>query len=250
MQRNSKSARSERAQQIGLLLTLGISVSLHGGLLWLPVPEPETTPEQSEPETLDAIALLSLPPAVSPAAEVPEVAGTVAGTPPPPPSPISPSPSPALDESATAMIAPMGVEEPDRAEVTDSMPTSTPTSPGKTPPKPEPSPEPPPPTGREFPHYEGARSGCYGSDSCHQVTGGTLHQVRGHLLEQLKAQGYQITERDDLTDTGVRIYALEHEEHPPQYLSILSDNAHSNSVYYVIRDEAITSLAELRSLPA
>lgn len=100
--------------------------------------------------------------------------------------------------------------------------------------------------GEDFPDVEGAQSGCYGVAGCRQLSG-NYRDTAERLVAQLKAQGYQITERDDIDDAGHRVFKAIAPDSPDKtyYLNIFASDA-GNAVYVMAMD--ILSLAQLQQL--
>lgn len=100
--------------------------------------------------------------------------------------------------------------------------------------------------GKDFPDLEGAQSGCYGVAGCRQLSGNYRNTAK-QLVAQLKAQGYQITERDDIDDAGHRVFEAIAPDSPDKtyYLNIFASDA-GNAVYVMAMD--ILSLAQLQQL--
>ncbi|RZM76012.1 hypothetical protein [Leptolyngbya iicbica] len=106
--------------------------------------------------------------------------------------------------------------------------------------------------GEQFPHFEGATSGCLGLGECRQVSGvGTFRVVAETLIAGLESQGYGVDLRDDLADdTGRNVYELT----PPggeatkQFLLVFQGEE-AGSAIYVMSPEIMT-LDQLRSLAA
>lgn len=100
--------------------------------------------------------------------------------------------------------------------------------------------------GEEFPHLAEAQSGCYGLEGCQQLSG-NYRRAAQQLIEQMESQGYQLTERDDLDDTGHRVFEVIAPSEPEKtyYLNVFSPDAGS-TVYVLAID--ILSLTELQQL--
>lgn len=100
----------------------------------------------------------------------------------------------------------------------------------------------------DFPHLAGAQSGCYGLENCHRLEhGGNYRQAARQLMAQMQAQGYQVSERDDIDEPGHRVFDVI----PPEdaevtyYLNVFSDGSQS-AVYALTLN--ILSLRELQQL--
>lgn len=100
--------------------------------------------------------------------------------------------------------------------------------------------------GEEFPHLAGAQSGCYGLESCHQISG-NYRRAAQQLIDQMAAQGYQLTERDDIDNTGHRVFEAITLNEPEKtyYLNVFSPDV--GSTVYVLSVD-ILSLEELQQL--
>ncbi|MEO0706889.1 MAG: hypothetical protein AAF050_14640 [Cyanobacteria bacterium J06649_5] len=100
--------------------------------------------------------------------------------------------------------------------------------------------------GEEFPHLAEAQSGCYGLEGCQQLSG-NYRRAAQQLIEQMESQGYQLTKRDDLDDTGHRVFEVIAPSEPEKtyYLNVFSPDAGS-TVYVLAID--ILSLTELQQL--
>jgi len=102
--------------------------------------------------------------------------------------------------------------------------------------------------GDDFPHLTGAESGCYGVESCHKISG-NFRQMAKQLITQLEAQGYQLTEREDIDDTGHRVFEVIAPDNPDEisYLNVYSPDVGS-TVYVLTVD--VLSLEQLKQLSA
>ncbi|MEL6263477.1 MAG: hypothetical protein AAFR12_20695 [Cyanobacteria bacterium J06626_6] len=100
--------------------------------------------------------------------------------------------------------------------------------------------------GSNFPHLAGAQAGCYGLESCHQLSG-NFRQAAQQLIAQLKSQGYQLTEREDIDGTGHRVFEVIMPDDPNNtvYLNVYSPDVGS-TVYVLTAD--ILSLEQLQQL--
>ena len=100
--------------------------------------------------------------------------------------------------------------------------------------------------GEDFPDLAGAQPGCYGLAGCRQLSG-NYRAAAKQLLAQLKAQGYQLTEREDIDNAGHRVFEAIAPNQPDEiyYLNVFSPDAGS-TVYVMARD--ILSLRELEAL--
>ena len=102
--------------------------------------------------------------------------------------------------------------------------------------------------GDRFPHFQNSESGCYGLDNCHRIAGeGTYRQAGKKLVEQMKADGFRVEERDDIDEQGHRVFAIVSPDEPTEtyFLNVFSDD--SDSTIYAVTLE-IVSLAELQQL--
>jgi hypothetical protein len=225
-----------------------LSLALHGLLLFFPVPSAQES--ESEAEGAIAISLDAIPapepseiplptpsdgsmPSMEPS---PAPAPSPIATTPPPRSvpPIAPPTAVPTEPSASspAAVAPPTVES-------SSEPSIPPSSPANI------SPEPPSPSPVEnsvfafagFPHLKDAQAGCFGLNNCRQVDAGSFRQVGSDLIAQLTAEGYTVSQRDDLTDTGINVYEVSRAQ-TTQYLSVLSSEL--GSAVYVLASEPVT----------
>jgi hypothetical protein len=90
-----------------------------------------------------------------------------------------------------------------------------------------------------FPDLAGAQAGCFGSENCRQVSDGIPFRNAAQTLEQqMVAQGYQVSEREDLSDTGQKIYQLKAQDGATRYLSVLSSAV--GETVYLLSPEPIT----------
>lgn len=102
--------------------------------------------------------------------------------------------------------------------------------------------------GDRFPHFQNSESGCYGLENCHRIAGeGTYRQAGKKLVDQMKADGFQVEERDDIDEQGHRVFAIVSPDEPTEtyFLNVFSDD--SDSTIYAVTLE-IVSLIELRQL--
>ncbi|MEL6468331.1 MAG: hypothetical protein AAFQ74_01260 [Cyanobacteria bacterium J06623_4] len=100
----------------------------------------------------------------------------------------------------------------------------------------------------DFPHLAGAQAGCYGLESCHQLSG-NFRQAAQQLITQMESQGYQLTEREDIDGTGHRVFEVTMPDDPNTiaYLNVYSPDVGS-TVYVLTAD--ILSLEQLQQLNA
>jgi hypothetical protein len=178
----------------------------------------------------------------------PEIETQVARLPPSSPKPVLASPAPLVRPS----IAPVTQAAPLPAPNVIPAPVIAPSPAASPQPTATPSPSPaPPPTNLQipfanFPNLAGAQAGCFGSENCRQVSDGTPFRSAAQTLEQqMVAQGYQVSERDDLSDTGQKIYQLKAQDGTIRYLNVLSSDV--GSTIYLLSPEAIT-LSDLQQV--
>jgi hypothetical protein len=200
---------------------LFLAVAIHGLLLFTPLPT-QKKPQAVRPTEVET-QVTRLP---APSSPKPVLASPIATSPIPPiarPAPISPS-----IQSAPSAIAPPATPAP-----ATPKPIATPT-PNQT----------PPPANLQIPfanlpNLAGAQAGCFGSENCRQVSDGTPFRNAAQTLEQqMTAQGYQVSERDDLSDTGQKIYQLKAQDGATRYLNVLSSDV--GSTIYLLSPEPIT----------
>ena len=100
----------------------------------------------------------------------------------------------------------------------------------------------------DFPHLSNAQSGCFGLSECHQSQG-NYRDVGEQLTAQMRQQGYQLTEKEDIDGAGHRVYEVVNPDEPGQiyYLNVFSDGLDS-AVYALTVD--VLSLEELKALNA
>jgi len=98
----------------------------------------------------------------------------------------------------------------------------------------------------DFPHLVGAQSGCYGLENCHQLSG-NFRQAAQALVAQMESQNYQLTEREDIDNTGHRVFDVIVPDEPDTtyYLNIFSPDV-GRTVYVLTVD--ILTLNELQRL--
>lgn len=265
-----------KPQGLKLLFWKGclLSVVLHAAFAVLPWPQ-QTVSSQEDADLGDeaavesslAITTVSLPPTVLPeASSTVEPSPAVVASPPaertadlPPPvqprevlqpvvPPVLPPVRPSVPVQAiyqepvpsepTPQPQPETTEESVGSEVPESLPESSLGA--------EPEYGKVMPLSDAFPHLVGAQSGCYGLSGCRQLSSNFRMAAR-QLIEQMKAQGYEIAARDDLEDTGHRVFEAIAPEEPGKvyYLNVFSPDV--GSTVYVITTE-ILSLAELEQL--
>lgn len=100
--------------------------------------------------------------------------------------------------------------------------------------------------GDDFPDLADAESGCYGLENCRQVSG-NFRQAAQQLVSQMEGNGYELTEREDLDNTGHRVYEVVDLDDPDAtyYLNVFSPDIGS-AVYVLTVD--ILSLEALKQL--
>lgn len=209
------------------------------------LPQPKTPPPE-----------LALPSSTQLAAQRPQL---------PPPSPPEPiyqlapapvsAPPPQRVAPAVQPVAPTSSPAPTPAP--SPTPTPTPTPSPQPSPSPSPDPTPLPPEqgmvvalGEDFPHLIGGQPNCFGLTNCHRVSGqGSYRRAASQLVEGMRANGYQVTMRDDIDEQGHRVYevVMPSEPETTYYLNVFSDSA--DSMVYAMTLE-IVSLAELQQLAA
>ncbi|MCU0568257.1 MAG: hypothetical protein MUF49_16870 [Oculatellaceae cyanobacterium Prado106] len=223
-----------------------LSVGLHVLLLLIPIPKnpTEVAQQQNQPET-DAIPITQLPlqtvpPKPSPTPPSPKATPTVSPTPkvlvqasplvpPVPPRVAAPPPVTAPAPAASPAIAPT---PPATTPSPTAIATPTPT------PSPSPSPQPsatPPSAFSNFPHLSGSQSGCFGLETCHQISDGSNFRIAAQTLEQqLESEGYAVRLRDDLEEAGRKVYEVS-KQNETQYLSVISTDL--GTTVYVLAAE-------------
>lgn len=230
-------------------ILLLLSVSVHGLLLALPLPErtaeaPETLSRDEEALLQqEAIAVSDLPvveappePPQSPEATPPPSAGAAAAPPAPANQATPRSPIPPVPEQRDLEDLP----EEDELPIEDGLDVATD----------DPGPEDPEEIvafSPDFPHYEGAEGGCYGITACQRVRGvGNYRNVARGLVPSFEARGYDVTLREDLEDTGRQVYEMQPADGgSTQYLMVFSDL--DGSAVYVVSTR-ILSLNDLETL--
>ncbi|MGF1496178.1 MAG: hypothetical protein ACFB8W_05055 [Elainellaceae cyanobacterium] len=202
-----------------LLHPMGLlSLALHGVLIFLPIASSEKDAQETatEPISIQITAMpevpdrqLDAPAVLPPDLVVPPIA-----------EPSSPSPAPVASPSQAA--PPAAPQPPER-----SPSAASPTSPVPTPELPPPDSAPLP--FANFPHLPSAAAGCFGLGNCHQVEGENFRQMGTSLVDQLVAEGYEVRSRDDLDDSGIKVYEVTRNGES-QYLSLLQPDL-GTSVY-------------------
>ncbi|NER81864.1 MAG: hypothetical protein F6K42_20330 [Leptolyngbya sp. SIO1D8] len=253
----TRSLQKKRRLYISGIVLL-VSLASHGLLLNLPLPrsiEAETQPDSPFDESEDiSVVILSEQDALAEAVpELPEEAVLD----------IAPE---SFDQAEASNAEPVEIAPepslPDESELLpeqdleslpspdENLPIEDSTTSNYTPPASPPADTPLVVFGDAFPHPAGAVGGCFGLSECNRVAGGgSYRSVAQSLITNLESQGYSTSERDDLDDTGRRIYELL----PPgdngsvQYLMVFSDV--DGSTVYVMGDRILT-LSELQTLNA
>lgn len=208
------------------------SIGLHVLLLLAPIPDNAALETDSQP-TESEVQVTRLPkqpatpqPSVTPAKPTPTPSPQVVRPSPVQPAPIRPPAPRPLPPVAKPQVAP------------SATPAASPT------PSPSPAPVPPPTIPFAVPLLTGTQTGCFGLGTCHEITNGTNFRTAGQTLEQaLQAQGYTVKLRDDLDETGRKVYELT-KDNKTRYLNVLSSDV--GSTVYVVTPEPV-SLSELQS---
>lgn len=100
----------------------------------------------------------------------------------------------------------------------------------------------------DFPHLEGAVSGCFGVTDCRRVSSaGSYRSVARSLVDNLENNGYEVKLLDGLEDTGRNVYelSLPGSGGDIKYLMVFSDV--DGSAVYVMSSEIMT-LGDLQAL--
>ncbi|MEL6814828.1 MAG: hypothetical protein AAFP03_08435 [Cyanobacteria bacterium J06598_3] len=163
-------------------------------------------------------------------------------------SPAEPEPQ-ALDDSQRGLLE-LGLVDPGPSEPAPSE-SSQPESSQPESSQPESS-QPEPAmvvaVGDDFPHLAGAQGNCYNLASCYRLgDAGGYRQAAKALTEQMQAQGYAVSERDDIDSAGRRVFEVVMPGQPNDiyFLNVFSDEAGS-AVYVMTMD--ILTLQELQQL--
>lgn len=214
------------------------SIGLHVLLLLLPLPERSKLQEVDLAE-LDEVQITQ-PPQPSPKPSVPSPI-------PPTPKAIAPSPTSVPRQPQRPIVRqPQPTQLP--AIPPPATPNATPTPLAVSTPSLSPDPGPPPnlPFG-DVPLLAGSEMGCFGIGTCHQLNNGTNFRTAGQTLEdQLQAQGYQVTLRDDIEETGRKVYELK-KGNDTRFLNVLS--ADLGATIYLITPQPIR-LSDLQNSTA
>lgn len=217
-----------------LLAALG----LHAIALLLPLPAWKSPESAQQPAPAEVDLEVALSPMPVPRQPVP--------SPPPSPAPARPAPSVALRPPTQSvqpvrpiLPQPRPVQPPVAAPAAPPAPSPTPT--------PLPSPEPVPAPAIPFadlPQLAGTEVGCFGLSTCHQLSNGTSFRAAGQTLEaELVAQGYQVRLRDDLEETGRKVYEISKDD-KTRFLNVLSTDV--GTTVYLVTPQPI-HLAELQN---
>ncbi len=212
---------------------LFLSIGLHIVILLMPLPDRSSSEPAPEP-------VLSPSPQV-PLTRLPSPQPSASLTPSP-----KPSPAPSVIATPPVRVAPSPplAARPATPPPPQRSPQPTP-SPRSASPSPTPSPDPVPPPAIPFsdvPVLAGAQTGCYGMGVCHQLTDGTPFRSAGQNLEsQFQSQGYTVQLRDDLEETGRKIYELTRSGET-RFLNVFSINV--GETIYLVTPQPI-SLQEL-----
>jgi outer membrane biosynthesis protein TonB len=224
---------------------LFLSLGLHALVLLLPL-LPDRSTESDADDSIEmeetAISLTPLPaeptpfPTVADASPMPTPtpAPTPAPTPVPPPIPTpipTPIPAPAPTAEPTPLVSSESQVEEPQVEADPDLSS------------PSPTPSLPPPQNQivapftNFPHLlESTACGNQAPEGCRQVSG-NFRQVSQALREQLRQQGYTVSSRDDLEETGRQVYTVTKDDRT-RYLSIISSDLGGTS--YVLAAEPVT----------
>jgi hypothetical protein len=211
------------------------SIGLHILLLLAPIPDDTTLKTASQPieSEVQVTRLPEQPPTPKPSVTPPQP------TPIPSPQVVRPSP---VQPVPIRPPAPRPLPPIAKPQVTPA-PTVTPAAS----PSPSPTPAPVPPPAIPFadvPLLTGTQTGCFGLGTCHEITNGTNFRTAGQTLEQaLQAQGYTVKLREDLDETGRKVYELT-KDNKTRYLNVLSSDV--GSTVYVVTPEPV-SLSALES---
>lgn len=96
----------------------------------------------------------------------------------------------------------------------------------------------------DLPLLTGSQTGCFGLGTCHEITDGTNFRTAGQTLEQaLQAQGYTVKPREDLEETGRKVYELT-KGNKTRYLNVLSSDV--GSTIYLVTPQPV-SLDQLQT---
>lgn len=224
------------------------SIGLHVLLLLMPI---------ADRSSLETVA--SEPETQVPVSRLPENQRTKAPQPKPTPTPTpkvaapTPTPKPLIPAPVSPQrlpiqIPPAQVQPKVQSQVQPQVqPSPVPAQP--TPlatPSPVASPDPVPPPALPFadvPVLAGSQTGCFGLGTCHQMTDGTNFRTAGQTLEQeLSAKGYRVKLRDDIEETGRKVYEIS-KNNETRYLNVLSSDV--GSTVYLVTTQPV-SLSELQ----
>ncbi len=214
---------------------LVLSIVLHGMLIFIPAPHESSDDASELAET--SIQITRLPELTNPAPTSPS-----------PPVPSEPNPE-LTAEFNPPQPADGGRSAPPHAPPSASTIPSAPPSPPPTPastansePSAAANPAAPPLIDTplpfaNFPQLANAEGGCFGLENCHQVEDGNFRQVGARFIEQLRDQGYRVDPREDLEETGTKVYEVTQDE-TTQYLTVLSPEL--GVAVYVLAAEPVT----------
>ena len=212
---------------------LFVAIALHAVLLLLPLPqEQKTTVKPSKRQTIRLLKPSKAP--VQPTNATATQARTVIRSSPTRPTQLTSAPSSIVLKPVPSKVQSQPVKTANTAKQT----TSDPSAPLVQPPA---SDLQIPFSG--FPDLAGAQAGCFGSGGCRQVGNGTAFRDAAQtLVQQMENQGYHVSERDDLADTGQKIYEVAADGRT-RYLNVLS--AGVGETIYLLASEPLT-LSDLK----
>ena len=250
--------RSSVVNRIPALGGLGglvfLSAVFHGVLLLLPMPQWSLTSVEPEPEEIieqsGAIAITTLPVIAPPVAQPePEII--------PPPTPVSevieippltqvPDNLPAIDQS----IVEETWDEADDVDELEQSPLEPDVDENELDPQ-----DSEPEAGiavqfsHNFPHLAGSQAGCYGLQNCRIAEGHNYRAAAQKIIDELEAQGYELTLYEGNDDSDVRnhrIYEMRLSSNAEvEYLNLFGEDF--TTVIYVVTPRLITK-AELQTL--
>lgn len=216
---------------------LWLSIGLHVIVLLAPLPAPPKPDEAAQdPEEIKVTRLPAQPsPTVTPPARQQ------------PKPPQLTQPNRPINRPISRPSAARPPVEPARSQpaLTETQPAQPPDST-----QPDPAPSEPPAANlqisfADFPDLAGAQGGCFDSSQCRQISGTPFRDAAQTLQQQMESQGYQVTPRDDLEDTGQKIYQLVALDGATRYLSVLSSDV--GSTVYLLASEPLT-IADLQQV--
>lgn len=97
-----------------------------------------------------------------------------------------------------------------------------------------------------FPHLAGAESGCYGLTGCQRLRGNFRTSAQ-QLVDQMEAKGYQLSERNDIENTGHRVFEVIVPDEPETTYFLNAFSPDIGITVYVMSIR-ILSLVELQQL--